>query len=142
MKDLATLRRRAEAGNVAAQAIVGLRYFDGDGTPVDFAEAFRYLSAASARGLSRATVHLAHIFRRGLGVPGDLSEAIRLYRAASEQGEFFAQIELGRIFSGGVELPVDVGEATKWYTAALGQEARVRPCDELEEARRFVTQST
>ena len=33
MKDLATLRRRAEAGNVAAQAIVGLRYFYGDGTP-------------------------------------------------------------------------------------------------------------
>ena len=87
-------------------------------------------------------MHLAHIFRRGLGVPGDLSEAIRLYRAASEQGEFFAQSNLVAFSPEGWSYPLMSGKRQSGYTAALGQEARVRPCDELKEARRFVTQST
>jgi len=141
MKDLATLLRRAEAGNVAAQAAVGLRYFYGDGTAIDFAEALRFLSSASARGASRATVHLAHIYRRGLGIPGDLDEAIRLYEVASEQGEFVAQIELARIYSSGAAGTPDLVKAAQRYQRALEQAPRIQACEELEEARQFLARA-
>ncbi len=63
------LRQEAESGNVAAQSILGICYLDGVETQVDYALARRFLSAAAAKGASRAMVGLARIHAEGLGVP-------------------------------------------------------------------------
>jgi TPR repeat protein len=142
MDDMETLRRKAEAGSCVAQTVIGLRYLQGDGTPIDFVEALRFLSAASVQGGLLAIVHLADMRRHGLGGSVDMPEALRLYGIAARRGDFFAQIELGRIYSTGVDVPPDPSRAATYYQAALDQEAVLHPCDELEEARRFLMSRT
>ena len=133
--DTEQLRKQAEAGNTAAQAILGIGYLEGTEVEVDYAEAFRLLTEASRKGASRAIVYLARMYRDGLGIPQDAAEALRLYEVAARAGEFFAQIELGRAFSG-----VDPGEALRWYAAAAAHEDSTSECDELREAKAFVSQ--
>src|ERR1700730_7949410 len=101
--NISDLRRTAESGNVVAQAALGTCYLDGIDVEVDYQEAFRFLSAASAQGASRAMTNLARMYLGGLGIPKNPREAIRLYEEAAKAGEFLAQIELGRIYSRGVD---------------------------------------
>jgi uncharacterized protein len=84
------LRPKAESGNIAARSIPGVCYLDGIDTPVNYAEALRFLPAASAKGSPRAMANPAGMHADGLGIPRDVAEAVRLYRASAEQGEFFA----------------------------------------------------
>jgi TPR repeat protein len=131
------LRRRAEAGSVVAQGMLGMHYLYGVDVPVDFAEAFRLLSMAAAAGAPRAAFGLAEMHRRGLGVPVDVAEAARLYERAASRGEFLAQIELGRIHAGGSGMNADVS-AARWYSAALEQQEIVGPCSEIDEAKAYL----
>jgi TPR repeat protein len=133
------LRDEAANGQVASQTILGICYLDGYEVEVNYQEAFRLLSAASARGVPRAMGNLARIYCEGLGVAKDLSEAVRLYERAAKAGEFDAQIALGRIYSGGVDAALaNPDEALAWYSRALAQANSVAECRELQEARAYV----
>jgi TPR repeat protein len=92
--DIPDLRRKADSGNVAAQAILGSCYLDGIDVEINYGEAFRLLSAAAGQGASRAVANLARMYAEGLGIPKNLPEAIRLYEAAAKAGEFFAQFDV------------------------------------------------
>jgi TPR repeat protein len=101
------LRAKADAGNCAAQAILGICYLEGINTAPDYKEAFRLLSAAAAQGASRAAASLARMHAEGLGVPRNLPQAICLYKEAAMAGEFVAQIQLGGSTpKGRVSLPI------------------------------------
>jgi len=134
--DIDELRKQAARGNTAAESILGMNYLEGRGVDIDYAEAFRLLSAASRKGASRAIVYLASMYANGLGMPADMAKAIRFYEVAANAGEFFAEIELGRIFAAGKGVPVDAATASKWYSMALQQ--NVADCDELREASAYV----
>ena len=138
--DISKLRAEAAGGNVAAKTILGIAYLQGSGVDVDYDEAFRLLSEATAQGASRAIVYLASMYAEGLGVPANAPEAIRLYEVAAKAGEFFSQIELGRIFAKGIGAPADPVSARKWYSMAMDQADRMADCeDELQEARTYMT---
>lgn len=132
------LRRKADAGNVVAQSILGLSYLYGIDVPVDLAEALRLLSMAVAAGAPRAAFGLAEMYRQGLGVPVNIQEALRLYENAATKGEFGAQIELARLHASGLGGRIDRDAAKKWYTTALEQEGAVEHCPEIEEAKAFL----
>jgi TPR repeat protein len=140
--DIPDLRRKAEAGSVVAQSILGICYLHGINVEADCREAFRLLSAAAAKGASRAQLNLGHMYFEGMGIPPDVPQALRLYHAAAEKGEFDAQIQLGRIYSRGTGASIDFDAALRWYTFALSQRTRVRADDEIEEAREFVERWT
>jgi TPR repeat protein len=137
--DIDDLRRKAESGSPVAQTVLGTCYLDGIDVEVDHKEAFRLLSAATEQGASRAMANLAYMYAEGLGTAKNLPEAIRLYESAAESGEFLAQVELGRIYSRGMGVPANLGAARKWYSAAAAQEASVGDCEELQEAKAYVT---
>src|SRR5579884_3079579 len=99
LMDISELHRRAEAGSVVAQSILGTCYLEGIDVEINYEQAFRFLSSAARRGVPRAIANLARMYAGGLGVQEDIHGAIRLYEVASASGEFLAQIELGRIFS-------------------------------------------
>ncbi len=82
------LHRKADSGNVPAQAILGSCYLDGVQIAVDYKEAFRLLSAAAAQGAPRAMANLARMHAEGLGIPKNLLEAIRLYEGAANAESF------------------------------------------------------
>jgi TPR repeat protein len=140
--DVGALRSRAESGDAIAQAIVGICYLDGLEVEVNYGDAFRFLSAAAARGLPRAIVNLARMYADGLGTAKDTAKAIQLYDKAASAGEFLAQVALGRIYSRGLGVPIDVPTALRWYVAALAQSERVDESELLEEARTYVASNS
>ena len=138
MMDVTELKRKAEAGNCAAQSLIGAYYLFGhESIRIDYTEAFRFLSAAARRGSSRAVANLAFIYEEGLGIPRDIAKAIELYEAVGTV-EFFAAVALGRIYSKGREVPVDPERAFRWYSAAAAFEGRIADCAELTEAKAYV----
>ena len=92
------LRQKAESGSVVAQSILGICSLDGIDTQGGYAEALRFLSAAAAKGASRAMASLARMHAGGLGVPKDLAEALRLYQASAERGSSSHRSNLGGSF--------------------------------------------
>jgi TPR repeat protein len=139
--DIDGLRRKAEAGSVVAQTILGICYLDGLDVEQDYHAAFQLLSSASKHGVSRARVNLARMYREGLGIRRNFAQAIQLYEAAAKAGEFLAQIELARIYSRGVSVTPDLDSARRWYQAAVAQEQTIGSCPELVEARAFLSKS-
>jgi len=136
--DIEDLRKKADAGNVPAQSILGGCYLDGIDVEPDYREAFRLLKAAADKGASRAVVNLARMYQEGLGVQKAMKQAVRLYESVAST-EFLAQIALGRIYARGEGLTADRPKALHWYTQASGWVGRVTDCAELREAREFVT---
>ena len=137
--NLDELRRRAETGNCAAQALLGICYLYGDqGVQIDQQEAFRLLSAAAQAGASRAVLNLAHMYARGLGIAPDVDRAIKLYESVAHV-EFYAAIALGRIYAQGIGVSPSRDLAYRWYSVATSFQGRVHDCEELAEAKAFIS---
>ncbi len=136
--DIDELRRRADAGNVASQSILGILYLEGRDTEANYAEALRLLSAAAAKGASRAMLNLARMHHEGIGTPADPMEASRWYEQAARRGEFLAQVALARMYAKGSPMKADPVQAAKWYRAAAAQEGKVEDGAELSEAKAYI----
>jgi uncharacterized protein len=136
------MRRKAEAGSCVAQGVLGTCLLYGIEVEIDYAEAFKWLSAAAEQRASRPTLHLAYMHQQGLGIPVNPKQAIKLFTAVATPSDstdaFAARIELGRVFATGLGVPVDEGEAEKWYLAALAVAAEDDEVEKVEEARGFV----
>lgn len=83
----AEVTRRAEAGELGAQAELGARYGQGIyGAPQDIPKAIALLSAAAAKGNPDAQFFLASAYASGTGVPQNELQAFTLYEQAASQG--------------------------------------------------------
>jgi len=119
-----------------SQGVLGICLLYGIEIDVDYAEAYRWLSAAADQRASRPTLHLAHMHQKGLGIPVNVQQAIKLYTSVAKPSDstdaFPARIELGRIFATGSGVPVDQTEALKWYSAALAVASEDDEADEID----------
>jgi TPR repeat protein len=79
------------------------------------------------------------MYAEGLGIEKNMPLAVDLYQQAASAGEFFAQIELARMYARGHGIPADSSAGLRWYSAAASQEDRVADCEELQEAKAYVT---
>lgn len=140
--DIEEMRRKAEAGSCVAQGVLGACLLYGIEVEVDYAEAFRWLSAAAEQRASRPTLHLAYMYQQGLGTPVNAEQAVKLLSAVASPSDstdaFAARIELGRIFAMGLGVPPDGREAERWYRAALSVAAEEDERDKIEEAKSFI----
>ena len=123
---------------MVAQSVLGITLLEGRESAADLAEAFRWLSAASERGASRAMWHLGTMYERGMHVQADPLAARSLYEAAASRGEFLASVHLARLLLSGQAGKAERAEVLRWYRAALDQASQVEDCPELEEARSYV----
>src|SRR5208337_1204151 len=79
-EELASVRRCAEAGDVKAQAELGLTYEYGlAGVQRDLSEALKWYRRAAEQGDGSAAHSLAGMYFEGRGVEKNYSEAARLY---------------------------------------------------------------
>ena len=118
---LADLRASAEAGEAAAQRILGGMYVTGVGVPQDDAEAVVWYRRAAEQGDANAQYNLGAMYAEGLGVPQNAAEAVAWYRRAAEQSHARAQNNLGAMSAEGVGVPQDDAEAVAWYRRAAEQ---------------------
>lgn len=87
-------KKEAEKGDADAQKNLGNCYYNGDGTPKDYNEAFKWYSKATEYGDMYARYNLGLCYEFGLGTSKDLNEARKLYEKAAAQGHPQAQERL------------------------------------------------
>ena len=75
----------AAQGHADAQCNLGVMHFDGEGGPVDFAEARRLCGLATEQGNAKAQCVLGSMHHDGEGGPVDFAEARRLLGLAAAQ---------------------------------------------------------
>ena len=108
----------AEAGDPAAQALLGALYADGLGRPRDHNEARRWFAAASAQGDAAGDYGLAQLAHSGFGEPQDAAKARGLYRQAAENGHVLAMLTLAGMLVDGEGGPMEPAEAGPIATPA------------------------
>ena len=115
-------RKAAEQGNGDAAFELGMAYEDGNGVPMDGAEAVKWFRRAEDLGddLAKGTAEtmIGHIYAKGECVAKDDREAVKWYRKAAEHGIDLAQEKLGRAYLLGNGVPKDSEEAIKWFQKA------------------------
>ena len=107
----------AQQGDVQAQHLIGMLYYDGAGTPKNYAEALKWFGKAADQGDTDAQSRLGDMYTSGQGVPNNYAEAAKWFRKAADQGDTYAQFHLGDIYSSQGALK-DYAEAMKWVRKA------------------------
>ena len=77
----------AEQGVVSAQFKLGSMYYFGEGVPVDFKLALKWLSLAAEQGDVDAQHNLGVMYKNGQGIPEDKVQAYAWYNIAASNGE-------------------------------------------------------
>lgn len=81
--DVESVRKRAEAGDAAAQRNLGYRYSLGVDVEKDESLAFEWTKKAAEQGDAKAMFNLANDYAKGQGVGADAAEALGWYRKAA-----------------------------------------------------------
>ena len=117
----AWLQASAEAGQLEAQMVMGVRSYSGDGFPVDKAKAVEYWRKAALQGNSDAAHNVASCYRDGEGVERDYKEALKWYRDGAEQGDMKCQFNLAIFYKKGQSCDQDYDRAFKWLQKSAEQ---------------------
>jgi TPR repeat protein len=115
------LKAKAENGDTNAQIQIGYYYLIGQGVPLDYAEAVKWIRKAAEQGVDVAQYALANFYANGLGVETNYTEAAKWDQKAAEQNFKEAQLYLGAAYEYGTGVPKDLAEAVKWYQKAAEQ---------------------
>lgn len=118
---LRLLRPLATKGNVVAQNLLSMMYYEGTGVPEDHAEAAKWIRRAANQGDIPAQTTLGGLYMRGDGVPQDYAEAKKWFHLAADKGDAHAQSFLALMYSGGPWGTPDFAEAKKWAHRAANQ---------------------
>jgi TPR repeat protein len=110
-----SLRRKAEAGDSAAQYQVGLEAEQRE----DYQEAFKWFQLAAKQGLDGAQVDLAYLYITGFGTVKDLEQAFHWYSLAAAQANPNGEYSLGICYLHGEGVEQNLALARKWISSAL-----------------------
>ena len=108
----------ANSGNSKAELIVGLKYLNGDGVPVNEVQGAKWLERAAEGGEPVAQYRLGTLYEHGKGVAVDPAKATHWYQAAAMQGNRKAMHNLAVAFAEGTGLKKDYAEAARWFSKA------------------------
>lgn len=117
-KALPLLLPAAEAGDRAAQFMVGRIYTRNGGVPVDVQRSIHWYERAVAQGAYQAANNLGIIYRFGEGVPVDMAKAAAYFRIAADGGMANGCYMLGVHLEQGQGVEKDLREALHWYEQA------------------------
>lgn len=95
---MALLRPAAEAGDTAAQVLLGSAHVYAWAGQRDPAEAYRWFRRAAESGDVEGACNTAVLLAGGDGVPTDAAAAVDWYRRAAEQGHRSAEYNLGLLY--------------------------------------------
>ncbi len=118
MTALDKLTAMANAGNAKAELVVGLKYLDGDGVPVNDAQAAKWLDRAAQAGEPVAQYRLGTMYERGRSMTADPVKAAKWYLAAANQGNRKAMHNLAVAYAQGSGVSKDYAEAARWFSRA------------------------
>lgn len=113
------LRGRAEGGDAEAQYRLGFLYGNGEGVPLDHAQAEYWFSLAARQGHEAALLDLAWLYATGTGIEIDEARARDLYLLAAEHGSGKAQYIAATLYRfGQYGVQPDMSRALHYYQLA------------------------
>lgn len=115
---LLRLQAKADAGDIKAELLLGLKYADGDGVALNDSQAARWLQKAAQAGLAMAQYRLATLYEKGRGVPADAKQANSWYEEAAKRGNRKAMHNLAIAYANGAGQEKNFAEAARWFRAA------------------------
>jgi hypothetical protein len=102
-QDLATIRRKAEAGDAIAQFDMAKAYMSGTGVATDPNTALVWLQKSATQNYFGAEYALGRIYQNGLGkIPKDQHEAANWFRKAARQQNKASQDRLSEMLAQGL----------------------------------------
>ena len=90
-----TTETRANGGDANAQFSLGLRFANGQGPGLDYAQAAHWYLKAAEQSHAVAQFNLAVMYAEGQGMPVDKHQSLLWLRRAAELGDAAAQHRLG-----------------------------------------------
>lgn len=117
-------RDKAEGGEQKAQYMLGVRYLQGKGLPLDPAEGVKWLQKAVANGSADAAYTLANMYDRGFYVSNDKTKAAQLYELGlnASGAKIVVTVRLGQMYEFGLGVPVNYEHAMELYQIAAKPE--------------------
>lgn len=109
----------AEAGDPAAQYVLGLMYLNRMVEPAGPDRAAALITEAAEAGHLQAQTELARMYRDGDGVDQDFGQMMQWYERAANQGDVGAQLFLADGYGYGLGIEQDLVESYKWYEIAI-----------------------
>jgi len=116
--DIDGLIKQAEAGDLAVQKKLALRFQAGDGVRLDLVKAAGWLHRALQQGDAEAAYQLGGYFVIGRDIPKDMEQAARYWRVAAWLGHPAAQVDFAVMCAKGDGLPKNLREAYHWMLVA------------------------
>ncbi len=101
-----------------AARMIGIMYYNGQGVPQDYAEAYRWFTKAAEQGDANALSTLGLMYQNGQGVAKNYTEAVRYFRKAAELDDANGQVLLGYMYREGKGVSKDYTEAARWFQRA------------------------
>jgi localization factor PodJL len=112
------LRTAALHGDATAAFEVGLRYAEGKGVAVNYAEAAKWYERAAQAGVVPAMFRLGTLHEKGLGVSKDIDAARRYYMQAAERDNAKAMHNLAVLDADGGGKGANYTSAAQWFRKA------------------------
>lgn len=103
----------AEAGDTAAQTLIGVLFETGYGVDQDLAKAAQWYELAAAKNNPGAALRLAQFYLAGTGVEQDKKKAADLFEIAADAGDPAAVYNLALLYQEGEGRPHDEEKARK-----------------------------
>ena len=145
--------KRAETGDIEAQAQVGRLLEEGRGTPADPKEAARWYRLAAEQRSKAGAFGLAMLYHTGNGVEQNFEATMNLLRPLAEDGDALAQTLVGIMTFRGEGVEADPIIAYAWFATAaatglnepaakmaLETAAKSMTADQLQAARELAKQ--
>lgn len=116
--DLPRVKAAAEAGDVAAQTMLGDLYRNGRAVPQNLVRAADWYAKAAEQGDGGAANALASLFAEGLGVAPDPARALALFTVAAQSGAPKHLHDLALAYEQGLGTEPDPARAAELYAQA------------------------
>ena len=116
-KSFVELKKRADSGDADAQVNLGVLYANGQGVPIDYAQAIQWWDKGAAQGYPPAQINLGWLYYH----IQDYVRARQWWKKAAAQGHAPAQFGLGVLYEKGQGVPIDYAQASQWWDKAAAQ---------------------
>lgn len=114
-------RELAGKGDANAQAMLGLMYYEGQGTTKNNNEALKWFNKAAQQGNALGQYYLGLAYSLGIATSIDDKKALHWFSQAARQNNVNAQFQLGYIYENGKGTNKNQDEALKWYIKSAEQ---------------------
>ncbi|MBD3379572.1 MAG: hypothetical protein GF408_03815 [Candidatus Omnitrophica bacterium] len=115
-----TLIEQAKDGDVDAMLSLGRKYYYGENTEKDYAEAFKWFTKAAREKSPVGRTWAGYLYEKGQGVEQDEAKGVSFYEKAARQDYPLAQRNLAVMYETGRGTEQDMEKAVEWYKKAAG----------------------